>query len=43
VEPFPPQRLNDSTHFWQQPEIINKSRAGTGFFWHMNCGKKFHG
>jgi hypothetical protein len=24
-------------------EITNKNGANAEFFWHMNCGKKFHG
>jgi hypothetical protein len=24
-------------------EITNKNGVNAEFFWHMNCGKKFHG
>jgi hypothetical protein len=33
--------LNDPTPFRQPAKIINKCRARTVFFWHMNCGKRF--
>jgi hypothetical protein len=34
---------NNSASFSQAAQITNKNEGYTVFFWHMNCGKKFHG
>jgi hypothetical protein len=40
---LPRRRANDLRLFSRPVEIANKTGVGAEFFWHMNCGKKFHG